>query len=391
MAAAVSPRAAASANKAPWRSRRDSTRHGPRPRLRRPRHRWRPVRVVRSLLARRRRLGRPRVEKKHFPREKTCGDGLTPRSVRQLYDMGLAGALPDHHRYDGLRSVAFGRELELPWPAHPDYPTHGYASPAPSSTRWSATRPRRPGPVWQGAEAVAPLEARHVEPPAARSALGAATGRSCSTTRPGHTRGSRPVRGRRRRRELPLRPGARHTRDRSVPLGMAHPRLLLLPPPRRAVHRIHLDIRDKDGQRRPRLRLGLPARRRPGERRRRAAVDLRRLEGREHHQADGGVRRQRPDVVGLDPRRACGPPTGGRLPMGLSVGRASGRRTSSSATPAVSINPFNGEGIAYGYETGRLAAGARRRWPAGASKPSTTTRPACRTPTACTTPWRGVS
>jgi len=30
------------------------------------------------------------VEKKRFPREKTCGDGLTPRAVRQLHDMGLA-------------------------------------------------------------------------------------------------------------------------------------------------------------------------------------------------------------------------------------------------------------------------------------------------------------
>jgi len=29
------------------------------------------------------------VEKKTFPREKTCGDGLTPRAVRQLHDMGL--------------------------------------------------------------------------------------------------------------------------------------------------------------------------------------------------------------------------------------------------------------------------------------------------------------
>ena len=27
------------------------------------------------------------VERKHYPREKTCGDGLTPRSVRQLEDM----------------------------------------------------------------------------------------------------------------------------------------------------------------------------------------------------------------------------------------------------------------------------------------------------------------
>jgi hypothetical protein len=29
------------------------------------------------------------VERKAYPREKTCGDGLTPRSVRQLEDMGL--------------------------------------------------------------------------------------------------------------------------------------------------------------------------------------------------------------------------------------------------------------------------------------------------------------
>ena len=30
------------------------------------------------------------VERKHFPREKTCGDGLTPRAVKQINDMGLA-------------------------------------------------------------------------------------------------------------------------------------------------------------------------------------------------------------------------------------------------------------------------------------------------------------
>ena len=29
------------------------------------------------------------VEKKVFPRDKTCGDGLTPRAVHQLDDMGL--------------------------------------------------------------------------------------------------------------------------------------------------------------------------------------------------------------------------------------------------------------------------------------------------------------
>ena len=37
-------------------------------------------------------------------------------------------------------------------------------------------------------------------------------------------------------------------------------------------------------------------------------------------------------------------------------GPASDRTASSAATRPASINPFNGEGIAYGYETGRLAA-----------------------------------
>ena len=52
------------------------------------------------------------VERKAFPREKTCGDGLTPRSVRQLQDMGLAPELAACHRYEGLRSHGFGRSLE---------------------------------------------------------------------------------------------------------------------------------------------------------------------------------------------------------------------------------------------------------------------------------------
>ena len=37
------------------------------------------------------------VEKKRFPREKTCGDGLTPRAVRQLEDMGLGERLAAGH------------------------------------------------------------------------------------------------------------------------------------------------------------------------------------------------------------------------------------------------------------------------------------------------------
>src|ERR1700729_647500 len=67
------------------------------------------------------------VERKSYPREKTCGDGLTPRSVKQLEDMGLRDELAAAgHRYDGLRSHGFGRTLALPWPEHPDLPGYGY-------------------------------------------------------------------------------------------------------------------------------------------------------------------------------------------------------------------------------------------------------------------------
>ena len=66
------------------------------------------------------------VEKKRFPRVKTCGDGLTPRAVKELDDMGLADVLAGHHRFEGLRSIAFGRTLELQWPDRPGFPRYGY-------------------------------------------------------------------------------------------------------------------------------------------------------------------------------------------------------------------------------------------------------------------------
>ena len=51
------------------------------------------------------------VEKKLFPRVKTCGDGLTPRAVHQLDEMGLTDQLTQFHSYDGLRTVAHGMTL----------------------------------------------------------------------------------------------------------------------------------------------------------------------------------------------------------------------------------------------------------------------------------------
>ena len=65
-----------------------------------------------------------------------------------------------------------------------------------------------------------------------------------------------------------------------------------------------------------------------------------------------------PKSWGLSPQTCLGPPTGGKLPMGLSVGPRAGANVLLAGDAAGTINPFNGEGIAYGYETGRFAAAA---------------------------------
>src|SRR5262245_17037949 len=98
------------------------------------------------------------VEKKRFPREKTCGDGLTPRAVRQLHDMGLADALGDYQRFDGLRSIGHGVTLELAWPEHPDFPPYGYVVRRRDLDEMVATRAVKAGAtLWPAVEAVAPV------------------------------------------------------------------------------------------------------------------------------------------------------------------------------------------------------------------------------------------
>jgi menaquinone-9 beta-reductase len=60
---------------------------------------------------------------------------------------------------------------------------------------------------------------------------------------------------------------------------------------------------------------------------------------------------------GIDPEAMLGEATGGRLPMAGSVHPKSGPNWLVVGDAAGSINPFNGEGIDYAYETGRMAAG----------------------------------
>jgi geranylgeranyl reductase family protein len=58
-----------------------------------------------------------------FPRDKTCGDGLTPRAIAELELLGLDDWVRGHGTNRGLRAAGFGQELLLPWPGGslPDY------------------------------------------------------------------------------------------------------------------------------------------------------------------------------------------------------------------------------------------------------------------------------
>jgi menaquinone-9 beta-reductase len=66
------------------------------------------------------------LEKSHFPREKVCGDGLTPRAVKALAGMGVPiGERNGWVRSKGLRIIGGGGRIELNWPELSSYP--GYS------------------------------------------------------------------------------------------------------------------------------------------------------------------------------------------------------------------------------------------------------------------------
>ena len=67
------------------------------------------------------------LEKSAFPRDKVCGDGLTPRAVAELVRMGVDTS--GWARNTGLRAVGGGQTIELPWPETASLPNFGLACP----------------------------------------------------------------------------------------------------------------------------------------------------------------------------------------------------------------------------------------------------------------------
>ncbi|MGH9300509.1 MAG: geranylgeranyl reductase family protein [Acidimicrobiales bacterium] len=287
------------------------------------------------------------IEKKQFPREKTCGDGLTPRSVRQLQDMGLGDDLSHHHRYHGLRSVAFGRTIELAWPHLAGFPDYGYVVTRADLDHMVAERAQKAGAVlWQNSEATEPITAGN-------RVLGAFVKRK-DLGRIDEIRAHYVVVADGSNSRFGRALGA--TRDRTFPQGMAIRGYFRSPRSNEPWIESHLDIRDADDNVLPGYGWIFPL----GDGRVNVGIGL--LSTFNQWKSVNTTKLMEafvdyaPASWELSPATSCGPPTGGRLPMGMSVKPCLGSNHLLIGDAGGSINPFNGEGIAYAYETGRMAA-----------------------------------
>jgi menaquinone-9 beta-reductase len=289
------------------------------------------------------------LEKKRFPREKTCGDGLTPRAVRQLNDLGLAERLEEYHRFVGLRSIAHGLTLELEWPSHADYPGYGYVITRRNLDEMVADQAVKAGAtLWPATEATEPLVENGL-------VTGAVVNRKESGT-------TETVRG----RYLLVADGANSrfgralgtARSRRYPLGMAIRGYFRSPRHDEPWIESHLDLRDQRGDALPGYGWIFPV----GDGTVNVGVGLLSTfkswkSVNTSHLMDAFVA-MAPPTWEIRPDTAVGAPTGGRLPMGGSVHPSAGPTWLVAGDASGVINPFNGEGIAYAYETGRMAAEA---------------------------------
>ena len=98
------------------------------------------------------------LEKERFPRDKVCGDGLTPRVVHELLELGLVDEA--HGRADGwatqkgLRIHGGNTVMELPWPELDDWPSWGATcSRMVFDETIARTAQRRGAVLWEGVTA----------------------------------------------------------------------------------------------------------------------------------------------------------------------------------------------------------------------------------------------
>ncbi len=282
-------------------------------------------------------------EKKAFPREKTCGDGLTPRAVKVLDEMGLGDELRSWERVRGLRVHAAGRTLELPFPDLEDFESFGLVKPRKDLDRivldnaeaagakvlyhTHVEEPLFEGGVLSGFRAKRDGEVEEVRAKWVVCAEGAATKFARSLGR---------------------------QRNLDYPMGLAIRQYFRSPMQSSGWFEAYLDVRSGEDNL-PGYGWVFPV----GDGTVNAGVGLLSTFGGWRdvnlHDLQANFIGNLPAEWEVNPETVCSKPRAGRLFMGQSVWPPHGPGFLLTGDAAGMINPCNGEGIAYGYETGRIA------------------------------------
>jgi menaquinone-9 beta-reductase len=301
------------------------------------------------------------LEKAEFPREKVCGDGLTPRGVKALDDMGVDTA--GWVRHKGLRVTGGGETVEVDWPQLESWPQHSLVCRRSELDARLAEHARSAGArVHTGVTVTEPLldEAGRVIGVHAE----AGPDREPQEWRAPLVVSAEGLSGR-----LAKALGLVRREDR--PLGVALRRYVRSPRSADEYLDISFDLtaagpsRDSmpgygwifgmgDGT--ANVGFGL--------------LDTRRGTGSDHREVLRRWLATFPADQQLDEEHAVTPLRGAGLPMALHRGPAYTRGLLLTGDAVGAVNPFNGEGISYAMETGRMAAETAIEALAGAEGPA---------------------
>ncbi len=294
------------------------------------------------------------VERKSFPRDKTCGDGLTPRSILQLEEMGFDFSVPEFHRVTGLRSYA-GDDLvlEMNWPEHSRYPAWGGVIRRSDLDRQVADLARS-----QGVRILEKTEARPLVEDGSLVGVELGVNGSVERVHPGVVVVA----------DGALNRFGRHlgiTRRRDFPLGLAARGYYRSARSTDPFLESQLDIRDSSGATMPGYGWVFPL----GDGTVNVGVGLlstfKRWKQVNTTKMMADWVEAAPDYWGLSEETRLTKPVGGALQMSFSRSPLAGHNWLVIGDAAAAINPWNGEGIAYAYETGRIAADLVGRAAAG--------------------------
>lgn len=291
-------------------------------------------------------LGRSVVvcEKSTFPREKACGDGLTPRAVQGLIDLGLGAEVSRWPPVRGVRAHGRGRTRTFEFPAGGSWPATGVVVPRSELDQLVLDRAAGAGAtVWTGTEVVDVVWSEGRVRAAVVRGEGGTREIGCRWLVCADGAGG-PV-----ARRLGISPG------RGFQRALAMRQYFPLEPVDGAWFDVFLDVR-VGGRIMPGYGWVFPV----GDGTVNAGVGFTtasaRWRGSNLHHLMRAFEARLPPEWGIGPATAAAPPRAGRLPMGGAVGPVRGPGFVAVGDAAAWVNPATGEGIAYAYETGMAAA-----------------------------------